>query len=462
MAGQMEAHTTPDGATTSDKKPPSGPPAAKASAETAAPGGWNRRWLWVVPAIAVLLPLGWIFGVPAVFGPVIFASPVMRADLVQTLVASGHVETPFRISVSSQITGVVAAVPVAEGQQVKSGDVLVRLDDSEAKASVVLAEGQLAQAEARVRQVRDLTLPAALQSLGEARATLVNVQQIYTRASKLLADGVSTRVAFDEATKNLDIARSQVRNAELTVFSNQPGGSDFTVAETQASQAQATLDAARSRLGYTVITAARDGLLISRDVEVGNVVQPGKDLMQLSPDGDMQIAIQLDEKNLGLIALKQPALVSADAFSKETFAAMVTFINPAVDLQRASVEVKLNVGSPPAYLLQDMTVSVDIEVARRDKVLIVSLADLHDVDTGKPWLLKAEKGFAKRQDVTLGLVSAGKAELLTGLEEGDVVLPAAAKVSDGRRIRLRAAPAVRAPSTNTVPPVARPQSVGMQ
>lgn len=402
---------------------------------------WFVRSLLIGSGIAGLAALVWYVGIPLVFGPVITVAPIARADLVQTLVASGHVETPFRISVSSQIIGVVAAIPVAEGQEVKAGDALIQFDDHEAKASVVLAEGQLAQAEARVRQVRDLTLPSARQSLGEARATLVNMQQIFERASKLLADGVSTRVAFEEATKNLDIARGHVRSAELSVFTNSPGGADFTVAETQAAQARATLQAAQSRLGYTIISAARDGVLIWRDVEVGNVVQPGKELMRLSPGGEMQIAVQIDEKNVGLIALQQQALASADAFSKERFPASVVFINPAVDLARASVEVKLGVASPPAYLRQDMTVSVDIEVARRPQAIIVPLGDLHDLATGKPWLLKAEGTHARRQQVTIGLVSAGKAEVLEGLFEGAVVVPAAAKIKDGQRIRIRPAPA---------------------
>jgi HlyD family secretion protein len=441
----MTKDAKPEGA---EARPPADPAKASVAAPVPPAGqaakpvltGTTRsywRWLGGAAAAAGLAALLWYVGVPLIFGPIVISTPIKRVDLVQTLVASGHVETPFRVNIRSQIIGVVAAIPVLEGQTVKTDDVLIQLDDTEAKASAMAAEGQLAQAQARVRQVRDLTLPSAEQALAEARATLVNMQQIYTRASKLLADGISTRVAFDEATKNLDIARAQVRNAELTVFSNRPGGSDFTVAETQASQAQATLAAARSRLGYTVIKAGRDGVLIWRDVEVGNVVQPGTDLMRLSPDGDMQIAIQIDEKNLGLIALKQQALASADAFSKESFPATVVFINPAVDLSRASVEVKLGVAKPPAYLRQDMTVSVDIEVSRRANALVAQVADLHDLDIGKPWLLKAADGHARRQPVTVGLVSAGKAEILTGLSEGDMVLPSAAKIKDGARIRVR-------------------------
>lgn len=404
---------------------------------------WSWRRLWLLPAAAAIGLLVWSFGVPLVFGPIVSAAPIIRTDFVQTLVASGHVETPFRVSVSSQITGVVAAIPVKEGQRVSAEDVLIRLDDNEAQASVVLAEGQVAQAEARVRQVRDLTLPSAEQSLDEARATLLNAQQIHERARKLFAQGVSTRVAFDDATKNLDVARAQVRSAELTVFTNRPGGADFTVAATQAAQAQATLRAAQARLGYTVIKAARDGVLIWRDVEVGNGVQPGKELMRLSPAGEMQISIQIDEKNLGLIAPGQQALASADAYSKESFPAIVIFINPGVDLQRASVEVKLNVAEPPAYLRQDMTVSVDIEVARRPKTIIVPVADVHDLTTDKPWLLKADRNHARRQPITVGLISAGKAEILTGLNEGDAVVPAASKIREGARLRLRVPPANR-------------------
>ena len=177
----------------------------------------------------------------------------------------------------------------------------------------------------------------------------------------LPSDGYGTKATLDDATKSLDIARAQVRSAELQVFTNRPGGSDYVMAETQLNQARASLATAQSRLSYTVITAPRDGVLISRNVERGYVVQPSNVLMVLSPSSETQLVVQIDEKNLGLIAIGQKALASADAFPKDTFAAEVIYINPGIDLQRASVEVKLRVPEPPAYLRQDMTVSVDIE-----------------------------------------------------------------------------------------------------
>jgi HlyD family secretion protein len=141
-----------------------------------------------------------------------------------------------------------------------------------------------------------------------------------------------------------------------------------------------------------------------------------------------------------LIALGQKALASADAFAKQTFDAEVAYINPGIDLQRASVEVKLNLAHPPAYLRQDMTVSVDIETARHPAALIVPAESLRGLNTATPWVLKADASHARRQPVTVGLVSAGKAEILSGLKEGELVLPVGAAVKEGARIRARATP----------------------
>jgi HlyD family secretion protein len=397
-------------------------------------------WLWTALAMAVAAGLGWYFGTPLVLGPIVQAAPVVRADFVQTLVASGHIEAPYRVSVGSQVTGVVASVPVAEGAMVRAGDVLVTLDDTEAQAAVVQAEGQLAEANARIRQIIALTLPSAEQSLKQANATLLDAQKTYDRAATLAANGNATLVSLDDAKKSLDVAQTQVRSAELQVFTNRPRGSDYVLAETQVAQTTALVAAAKSRLGYTTLKAPRNGVLIARSVEVGNIVQPGKELLSLSPEGNVQVVVQIDERNLGLIAIGQNALASADAYANQVFPARIAYINPGVGLQTASVEVKLDVPDLPAYIRQDMTISVDIEVARHPNSLIIPVIDVHDVNGGRPWILKAAGDHARREAVTLGLVSAGKAEILSGLTEGEIVIPATADVRDGGRVRVRAPP----------------------
>jgi HlyD family secretion protein len=401
----------------------------------------SRLWPWRYsgPMLLGTLAATWVFGVPFVLGPVVDVMPVVRANFVQSVVASGHVEAPFRVNIGSQITGVVVDVPVSEGQTVKAGDTLIVLDDREARSSVVQSEGVVAQAEARVRQMRELTLPSAEQSLAQAKATLTNAQLVHDRISQLARTGVSTRASLDEATKSLDIARSQVRSAEFLVYTNRHGGSDYVMVETQLEQARANLRTAQARLSYTRITAPRDGVLISRSVERGNVVQPANVLMALSPAGEIQLVVQIDEKNLALVGLGQKALVSADAYPKDTFAAEVVYINPGIDLQRASVEVKLRVPNPPSYLRQDMTVSIDIETATRAEALVAPSTALRGLNTDKPWVLKVSSARARRQAVTVGLVSAGKAEILDGLSGNDVLLPSTSMIKDGARIRPRLA-----------------------
>jgi HlyD family secretion protein len=402
----------------------------------------TQMWDWRFrgPSILATLAAIWYFGIPFILGPVVKAEVVVRADFVQTVVASGHVEAPFRVNVGSQITGVVAQIPVSEGQSVKAGDTLIVLDDREARAAVIQAESSLAQAEARMRQLRELTLPSAEEALKQAAATLVNAQHTHDRAAKLAGDGYTTRATLDDATKALDIARAQVRNAEFQVFTNRPGGSDFVIAETLRDQARAALVTTQSRLSYTLIKAPRDGILISRSVERGNVVQPSAILMMLSPSGETQLVVLIDEKNLGLITEGQTALASADAFPKQSFNASVIYINPGVDLQRASVEVKLRVAEPPAYLRQDMTVSVDIEVAKHPAALVIPAGHLQDATKGQPSVLKVVSGRARRQIVKIGLVSGGNAEILDGLQEGDLVVAPTATIREGSRIRARAEP----------------------
>jgi len=394
---------------------------------------WAHRWFSL--AVLVLITFGSWLGLRSLLGPEVIVEQVKRGNLVKTIVASGHFETPYRVEIGSQMAGIVTDVLVEEGQSVKAGTPLIRLDAREVTASVIQAEGGLAQAKARIRQLNDLTLPAAKSVLAQAQASLVDAQNTFDRTSALFKNGFSPNSALDEAQKNLDVAKAQVRSAELQVFTASPGGSDYVVAETQVNQASATLEAARSRLTYTTISAPRDGILISRTVEKGSVVSTGKALLVLAPNGISQLVIGVDEKNLSLIALGEKAIASADAFPEQKFEASVSYINPSVDITRASIEVKLLVADPPAFLRQDMTVSVDIEVGRRDNAIVVGTRFVHDLQNGKPWVLAVERGRAVKRPITAGLRGLSDVEILTGLSEGDQVIPSLSGVVTGQRIR---------------------------
>lgn len=394
---------------------------------------WAHRWL--VLTVAALVALAAWQGPRLLLGPLTPVDLVARGDLVQSVVASGHVETPFRVEIGAQITGMVADVLVEEGQSVKAGQPLVSIQREELNALLVQAQGAVAQAEARMRQLTELTLPVAKENLAQAQATLRNAQATFSRTSELAAHGNATKAALDDAQRALDQARAQVNAAQFQVFTASTGGSDFVLAQTERDQAKANLEAARSRLAYATITAPRDGVLIARNVEKGTIVQPGRTLLVLAPSGDTQLVVDVDERNLGLIAVGQSALASADAFPNRRFAATVTYINPGIDITRATVQVKLTVSDPPPYLRQDMTVSVDIETARRNDVLALARHDVRDIATARPWVMVVRADRAARQEVKLGLRGNTRVEILDGLAAGDLVIPDGSPVRPGARVR---------------------------
>lgn len=393
----------------------------------------RHRW-WVAGALLILAVSVWA-AYRFLIGPTVVVYPVVRGDLVRTVVASGHVETPFRVNISSQIVATVKDVLVEEGQAVKQGQALISLDSSELNAAVEQAQSAVDQADASIRRLRDLTLPAAEQTLRQAEAGRAQAQASFNRAEQLVSSGAISQSAYDSAMRDLSVAQAQERAAQLQVASSKPGGSDYEVAQTQLAQAQANLVSAKVRLGYATIYAPRDGVLITRGVERGAVVQPGTSLLLLAPAGQLQLVLQIDEKNLGLLQLGQTALASADAYADQTFNAKLTYINPSVDITRASLEVKLTVDDPPSYLRQDMTVSVDIAVDRRSGTLVAPARAVHDANSASPWVLVVRDGRAWQQPVKLGLRAVDQVEILSGVSAGDLLVPVASGARSGQRLR---------------------------
>jgi HlyD family secretion protein len=388
-----------------------------------------------VLVVALLVALS-LAGMRLILGPKVTVERVVQRDFVQTVVASGRVATPHRVGVGTQIVGTVLHVPVVEGQTVAAGTLLIELESSELRAAVSQAELQVKQAQTKLRQLREVQAPVAQEALRQAQANDAAAKRDLVRNQDLYSKGFIGRAALDEAERAAQVAEAQLRSAEQQYNSALPTGSDTAAAEAALAQAQAGAEVARARLGYALVRAPVAGILIARDVEPGDVVQPGKELMQLSPVGETQLVLQIDEKNLRLLHLGQPALASADAYARQRFPAQLVYINPGVDAQRGSVEVKLRVPQPPDYLMEDMTVSVDIAVAQRPNAVLVPTEALHDAAAPSPWVLKVDAGKARRCEVRLGLCGNGNCEVLEGLRAGDLVVPAGTgTVTDGTRIR---------------------------
>jgi HlyD family secretion protein len=325
---------------------------------------------------------------------------------------------------------------VIEGQTVRKGQTLVVLESNDERAAVEQAKSEVDQAAARLRQIRELNQPVSEQTLAQAQTTLTLAQKQYARNKELAEKGFVSQSQLDESLRNLDIARNQLTAANYQANSLKVKGSDYALATSAQKQAQANEKVALARLHNTVINAPSDGILILRSVEKGNVVMAGKILMLLSPGGKTQLVVNIDEKNMRYLKLGQPALVVADSYPGQRFNAMLIYINPAVDATRGSVEVKLDVAAPPDFLRQDMTVSVDIEVARRTDALTLALAAIRDGSGAEPWVMILDNGRAQRRPVKLGVRGDSRVEILEGLREGDQVLPAiGVKIKDGQRVR---------------------------
>ena len=168
------------------------------------------KWLWLVLVLVLVL----IAVVRWWRGPIVEVEQVVRRDFVQTVVASGRVESPHRVSIGAQITGTVIRVPVAEGQRVKAGDLLVELAETELKATERQAEVAVLEAEARLRQLKEVQAPSAEQTLRQARATLDNAAATVRRNDELFKKGFLSEAALDDSRKALALADAQWRMVE--------------------------------------------------------------------------------------------------------------------------------------------------------------------------------------------------------------------------------------------------------
>ena len=401
---------------------------------------------WLLIALGTLLALAAVlyFSRNLLLGTPTPVYAATSSELVQTVVASGRVVSPQRVTVALQGSGRVLRVAVAEGQTVERGQLLIELDNSDARASLAQARAAVAQAQARIRQLRELSQPVAAQALAQAQATALLARKALARNRDLVTQGFISQAALDDAQRAVAVADSQVASAQAQAITNTPSGSDAALARAALAQAVAGQQLASVRLAQGQVLAPSSGVLISRTVEVGDIVQPGEALMVLAatgPDQAVQVLVQIDEKNLSKIALGQKALGSADAFASQRFDAVVAFINPGVDAARGSVEVKLNVTQPPAYLRQDMTVSIDIETARRTATVVVPTSTLEDAATDLPWVLVVRDQRAVKQFVTLGLRGDTRVELLSGIAAGEGVVPVSKTgVKAGQRVLATVTP----------------------
>ena len=416
-------------------RPASPDPAGTAGSHLPAKKPGKKQWLWrAVPGVLTLLL------VLAVWrwwqGPQLEAYAVQSRPLVQTVVATGRVANVSRVQVGSEITGVLVERKVQEGDRVQPGDVLAVLRADDLSAA-------LKQAEAGLAQLQQSGRPQAQAALRQAEAQLSQTRREAERRRTLLDSQLIARETYELAVEAETVARAAAEKARLSAASLAAGNPD----EVQARQRVA---AARAALDKTLIRAQAAGTVLTRDAEPGDTIQPGRILFEIASDGPTELRVPIDEKNLEVLALAQPAQCVADAFPARPFPATVNFISPGVDAQRGSVDVRLEVDPVPDYLRQDMTVSVNIETGRRAQALVVPNDALSGADRGQGTVWRVRSGKAERTPVKLGLRGTTLTEVTSGLRAGDWVLAdAGADVQEGQRVRTIPQPAGAGNDTGT-------------
>lgn len=390
----------------------------------------RRPMFWIT--LVILLAAG-AYGVIRLRGTAVRTTVAVRRDLEQHIISSGRVRVPTRVQIAAQGGGLVVAVGAVEGQRVKAGDLLVQLDDAAERAAVAQAEAAVSQAKARVDQLRRVGAIVASESARQTQTNLERAQTELGRTEKLAASGAVTVTELENARRSVEIAQAQRTAAEAQQVAAAPLGADSRVALTAQLQAQAQLSAARVRLDQTKMVALQSGTVLSRSVEPGDVVQPARTLLVLAADASMQLVVQPDERNLAWIQLGQKARASADAYPQQAFDAVVSYIAPAIDPQRGSVEVRLEVATPPPFLKPDMTVSVDLTVAAKPRVLTLPSETVRGIATTAPHVLAVEDGRVVRRDVQLGIRGEGTIEITGGIDESTAVI-----VPDGRALAVGA------------------------
>jgi HlyD family secretion protein len=394
----------------------------------------HRPSLWIAGAIAVAIAVvAWLQW----RGPAVEVTSPVRRDLEQHLVASGRVRVPVRVQIAAQLGGLITAVHAVEGQHVAAGDVLVELDAQVARAEVAQAEAAANQASARVDQLRRVGRIVATAALGQAQTTVAQTKADLDRAAKLAATGAVPGIELENAQHAYDIAIAQRTAAQAQQLASAPSGDDSRIALTALMQAQAQLAAARVRVDQARIVALHPATVLSRAVEPGDVVEPSRTLLVLADDAPAQLSIDADERDLASIRIGQHARASADAYPQAVFDAVVSYVAPAIDASRGSVEVRLDVSEPQPFLRPDMTVSIDLAVAARRNALTLPSEAVHGATTPAPWVEVVDDDRVSRRDVVLGIRGDGRVEIVRGVDEGsDVILPGGAPLPEGTRVRL--------------------------
>lgn len=391
----------------------------------------RRKGRWAFAVLVLLVGVG-LLAYRAWLGPLVPAYQLVDRPLVQYVVATGRIVSESRVQVGSELTGVVTDRLVREGDHVLAGQILVRF-----RADELLAKRQ--EALASLAQLDDVRRPRAMAQLKQAEEQLAQARREVKRREVLLASNATPREEKERAEQSLAIALAAAEQARVDAASLAPGQSEEALI-------RARLDAAEAALSRSVVRAEFPGTILTRNVEPGDLVQPGKVLFDMARDDDVEVLVPVDERNLGLLRIGQYAVCTTDAYPLQQFAAVVRRIAPTVDAQRGTVDVRLAIQNLPDYLRDELTVTASIETGRRQSALVLPNDALFNRRDAQASVWRLRHGIAQEVRVGLGLQGGAMTEVTSGLQEGDWVA-ASVDLAEGARVRPVRASDTEQPAT---------------
>ena len=355
-------------------------------------------------------------------------SKVERGDLAKSVVATGKVTPIIKVEVKSKASGIVKKLLVDYGDKVKKGQLLAQLDKIEIEAQVEQSRAALEAAEANLKSTQADYDRAKVDAEGPDVPLL---KRAYDRALGMAKDGVVSESSLDDADKNYQMAlnKQNVAKAQVTVLK-----AKIAQAQAQVSEDEANLKQLEEQLSYTDIVSPIDGIVLSRDVEMGDAVSSilvlGSSatlVMTLGDTSEVYVKGKVDESDIGKVYLGQPARIKVESFKDKTFTGKVTKISP-MGVEKDNVttfEVRVSIQNPGGELKAEMTANAEIILEEHHNVLqIPEGAIIYDkdkkasVDIPDP---KAKDGM-KKVAVNIGISNGAKTEVLSGLKEGEQVV----------------------------------------
>jgi len=353
---------------------------------------------------------------------------VEKGDLAKSVVATGKVTPITKVEVKSKASGIVKKLLVDAGDKVKKGQLLAQLDKAEIEAQVEQSRAAVEAAEANLKSSEADFERAKVDAEGPDVPLL---KRAYERSIGMAKEGVVSTSALEDAQKNYELAlnKQNVSKAQVTVLK-----AKIAQSQGQLSQDRANLKQLEEQLSYTDIQSPIDGVVLSRNVEMGDAVSSilvlGSSatlVMTLGDISQVYVKGKVDESDIGRVYLGQPARIKVESFKDKTFNGVVTKISP-MGVEKDNVttfEVRVSINNPGGELKAEMTANAEVILEEHKNVLqIPEGAIIYDKDKKASVEVpdpRAKDG-KKKMAVNIGISNGAKTELLSGLKEGDEVV----------------------------------------